>query len=192
MKEWVSIVWTIRNWDITTCSLLDFLDAGLHSPKVRWVWKSLLWMLLLYCCCHFVWRNLLIVGFRSVCGILDLSRFRSMADLATVTIYHHFRHVFYTKACVPTDLLWISSCWLPTLSLPCDGVHGRTLLMSSFLFLQQCLVRLILMVFEMGVRWPYSCYLAGFCLQELLDIAHKILVQFHSIKYILFVNIFCW
>ena len=63
--------------------------------------------------------------------------------------------------------------------------------MSSFLFLQQCLVRLILMVFEMGVWWPYSCYLAGLCLQELLDIAHKILVQFHSIKYILFVNIFC-
>ena len=57
MKEWVSLVWPIRNRDITTCSLLDFLDAGLHSPKVGWIWKSLLWMLLLHCCCHFVWSN---------------------------------------------------------------------------------------------------------------------------------------
>ena len=40
MKEWVSLVWPIRNRDITTCSLLDFLDAGLHSPKVGWISKS--------------------------------------------------------------------------------------------------------------------------------------------------------
>ena len=82
MKEWVSLVWPIRNRDITTCSLLDFLDAGLHSSKVCWILKSLLWMLLLHCCCHFVWRNLLIVGFRSVYGILDLSGVRSKANLA--------------------------------------------------------------------------------------------------------------
>ena len=82
MKEWVSLVWPIRNRDITTYSLLDFLDAGLHSPKVGWIWKSLLWMLLLHCCCHFWRKNLLIVGFRSVYGILDLSGFRSKADLA--------------------------------------------------------------------------------------------------------------
>ena len=69
-------------WDITTCSLLDFLDTGFHSPKMGWIWKSLLWMLLLHCCCHFVWRNLLIVGFRSVYGILDLSTVRSKVDLA--------------------------------------------------------------------------------------------------------------
>ena len=62
MKEWVSFVWPIRHRDITTCSLLDFLDAGLHSPKVGWIWKSLLWMLLFHCCCHCVWRDLLIVG----------------------------------------------------------------------------------------------------------------------------------
>ena len=82
MKEWVSLVWPIRNRDITTCSLLDFLDAGLHSPKVDWIWKSLLWIILFHYCCHFVWMNLLIVGFRSVYGILDLSGVRSKADLA--------------------------------------------------------------------------------------------------------------
>ena len=84
MKEWVSLVWPIRNRDITTV-ILDFLDAGLHSPKVGWIWKSLLWMLLLHCCCHFVWKNLLIVGFRSVYGILDLSGVRSKADLAAMS-----------------------------------------------------------------------------------------------------------
>ena len=81
MKEWVSLVWPMRNRDITTCPLLDFLDAGLHSPKVGWIWKSLLWMVLLHCCCHFVWRNVLIVGFRSVYGILHLSGGRSKVDL---------------------------------------------------------------------------------------------------------------
>ena len=82
MKERVSLVWPIRNRDITTCSLLDFLDAGLHSPKVGWIWKGLLWMLWLHCCCYFGWRNLLVVGFRSVYGILDLSGVRSKTDLA--------------------------------------------------------------------------------------------------------------
>ena len=82
MKEWVSLVWPIRNRDITNCSLLDFLDASVQSPKVDWIWKSLLWMLLLHYCCHFVWRNLLIVGFRSVYGMLDLSGVRSKADLS--------------------------------------------------------------------------------------------------------------
>ena len=69
MEEWVSLVWPIRNRDN-------------HSAKVGWTWKSLLWMLLLHYCCHFVWRNLSIVGFMSVYGILDLSGVRFKADLA--------------------------------------------------------------------------------------------------------------
>ena len=77
----VSRVWPIHNRDIT-CFLLDFLKAGLHSPKVGWIWKSLLWMLSFHHFYHFVWRNLLIWGFRSVYGIQNLSRFRSKADLA--------------------------------------------------------------------------------------------------------------
>ena len=42
--------------------------------------------------------------------------------------------------------------------------------MSSSLLLQQCpacLVRLILIVFLMGSRWPYSCCFVGCCLQDL-------------------------
>ena len=82
MKEWVSLVWPMRNRDITTCSLLDFLKAGLHSPKVGWIWKSLLWMFMSYRCCHFLWRNLLIVGFKSVYGMEKTLGLRSKADLA--------------------------------------------------------------------------------------------------------------
>ena len=63
MKEWISLVWPMRNRDKTTCSLLNFLKAGLHSPKVGWIWKSLLWMFMSHRCCHFLWRNLLIVCF---------------------------------------------------------------------------------------------------------------------------------
>ena len=60
MKEWVSLVWPMRNRHIMTFSLFYFLKAGLHSPKEGWIWKSLLWILLFHSCCNFVWRNLLI------------------------------------------------------------------------------------------------------------------------------------
>ena len=80
MKEWIRLVWPIIN--ITTCSLLDFLKAGLHSPKVGWISKSLLWMFMSYRCCHFVRRNLLIVGFKSVDGMEVILGLRSKADLA--------------------------------------------------------------------------------------------------------------
>ena len=62
---------------------------------------------------------------------------------------------------------------------PCEGVHKSTLLMSSSLLLQQCpayLVHLILIVFVIGGRWPYSCCFVGCCLQDLFNIARSILV----------------
>ena len=52
--------------------------------------------------------------------------------------------------------------------------------MSSSLLLQQCpacLVRLILIVFRMGGRWPYSYFFVGCCLQDLFNIV-KIIVTF--------------
>ena len=60
---------------IMTCSLFDFLKAGLHFPKVGWIWKTLLWVLSFQHC-------LLILGFSSVCGILKLSGVRSKANWA--------------------------------------------------------------------------------------------------------------
>ena len=38
------------------------------------------------------------------------------------------------------------------------------------------LVRLTLIVFVMGGKWPYSCCFVGCCLQDLFNIAHSILV----------------
>ena len=174
MKEWVSLVWPIRNRDIKTCSLLDFLDASLHSPMMGWIWKSLLWMLLLHCCCHFVWKNLLIVGFRSVYGILDLSGVRSKADLAAesiiIIIKSYWQHGFpwlslsirlyhlLLSAGLLNYILCLQWCkqilvGRPILEHPWVGVHRRMSLMSSSLVLLQCPsghFRFASMTFEMG------------------------------------------
>ena len=62
------------------------------------------------------------------------------------------------------------NCWMyvragrPTFARPYVGVHRSTSLMSSSLLLQQCpacLVRLIMIVFVMGGRWPYSWCFVG-------------------------------
>ena len=47
--------------------------------------------------------------------------------------------------------------------------------MSSSLLLQQCLVRLILIIFMMGGRLPYICCFVECCLQELFNIGRSIL-----------------
>ena len=66
---------------------------------------------------------------------------------------------------------------------PCEGVHRSISLRSSSLLLQQCpacLVRLILIVFMMGGKWPYSCCFVGCCLQDLFNVARSILVLLPS------------
>ena len=71
----------------------------------------------------------------------------------------------------------------PAFARPCEGVHKNTSLMSSLLLLQQCptyLVLLILIVFVMVGRWPYSCCFVGFCLQDLFNFSHSILVYMPS------------
>ena len=60
-----------------------------------------------------------------------------------------------------------------------EGVHRSTTLMSLSLHLQQCpacLVRLILIVFVMGGRWPYSSCFVGCYPLDLFNIARSILV----------------
>ena len=66
---------------------------------------------------------------------------------------------------------------------PCKGVHRGISLMSSSLILllcPACLVRLTLIVFVMGVRWPHNCCFVGCCLQNLFNIARSILVELPS------------
>ena len=114
MKEWESFVWPMCNWDIMTCSLLDFLKVGLHSPKVGWIWKSLLWLLLFLHCCYYAWRNLLILDFKSVNEILNLSGVRSKGDLATksplIPMWFGIQHIrislqFYIKSSLLNNLM---------------------------------------------------------------------------------------
>ena len=55
--------------------------------------------------------------------------------------------------------------------------------MSSSLLLQQgtaCLVHLIWMVLEMGIKYPYSSSFVGCCFYDLFRIAHSILAQLPS------------
>ena len=68
----------------------------------------------------------------------------------------------------------------PAFVRPYVGVHRSTSLMSSSLLLQQChacLVRLTLIVFVMGGRWPYSWCFVGCCRQDLFNIARNILID---------------
>ena len=67
----------------------------------------------------------------------------------------------------------------PTFACPCEGVYWSASLMSSSLLFQQCLaclVYLLLIVFVMGGRRPYSCCFVGCYRQELFNIARSILV----------------
>ena len=67
----------------------------------------------------------------------------------------------------------------PAFAYPREGVHRSTSLMNSSLLLQQspaCLVLLILIVFVIGSKWPYSCCFVGCSLQDLFYIAGNILV----------------
>ena len=65
-------------------------------------------------------------------------------------------------------------------------VYWSSLLPWSSLLLQQCsscLVYLTRIVFVMGCRWPWSCFLFGFCLQDLFNTTGSILVQLLSSLY---------
>ena len=67
----------------------------------------------------------------------------------------------------------------PALARLYVGVHRSTSLMNSSLLLQQCpacLVRLTLVVFVTGGRWPCSWCFVGCCCQYLFNIARNIFV----------------
>ena len=64
----------------------------------------------------------------------------------------------------------------PTLVCPCVGVHSRTLLMSSSLFLQPCSARVGFFFFEICGKCTYNCCFVGCCLQDLFKTAQSILV----------------
>ena len=66
----------------------------------------------------------------------------------------------------------------PAFARHCKGVHRRIDLWAHPYFSQcpACLVRLTLIVFVTGGRWPYSCCFVGCCLQDLFNITCSILV----------------
>ena len=67
----------------------------------------------------------------------------------------------------------------PAFVRQCKGVHKSMSLMSSSPLLQQCpqfQVCQTWIVFVMGGKWPYSWCFVGWCLQDLFNIACRILV----------------
>ena len=96
---------------------------------------------------------------------------RLLSNHTHTHIYNHFSR----SAWISLTLFHHPSLFLPAIR--------STSLMSSSLLLQQCpacLVGLILIVFVMGGRWPYSCCFVGCCLQDLVNIARSILVYLLS------------
>ena len=104
----------------------------------------------------------------------------------SLTLSHHFSLSFIASG-RSSGLHPVSShsCFMyvragrPAFAWPYAGVHWSTSLMSSSLLLQQCpacLVRLALIVFEMGGRWPYRWCLVGCCFQDLLNIVHSCVI----------------
>ena len=78
-------------------------------------------------------------------------------------IIHCFQQVLRATSRIGTELLYVRAGRL-SFAHPCEGVHKSTSFMSSSLLLQQypaCLVRLILIVFVMCCKWPYSCCFVG-------------------------------
>ena len=55
------------------------------SQKKGLTWNSLLLVFLFQRCCHFLWKKVFILGFRSVYGMLYLSGIKSEADFAAAS-----------------------------------------------------------------------------------------------------------
>ena len=110
IKECVSLLWPIRNRVIVTCSFRDFRKAGRHSPKKGLTWNSLLLEFLFLRCCHFLWRKLFILGFRSVYGMLYLSGVKSKADFATASaLWFPLTSWRSREEFISEDLQWTST-----------------------------------------------------------------------------------
>ena len=94
LKEWalydqcaIGLLWLV----------LILIFRGFISILPKWAGsESLLWMLIFQRCCHFALRSLLILGFRSVYGILKLLGVRSKADFATASALSF-----------PLNLMWL-------------------------------------------------------------------------------------
>ena len=132
-----------------------------------------------------LWRPKLIWTRKSIYIYIYIYHVVPLARIS-LTLSRHFSLLFNASGrCSGQHPVSSRSCCMyvragrPAFAQPYVGVHRSISLMSSSLLLQQCptcLVRLTWIVFVMGTRWPYSCYLVGCCRQDLFNIALNILV----------------
>ena len=94
-------------------------------------------------------------------------------------IVHCFWQAFRTTSRIYTELLYVGLSWLSCLCSVMQRGPQEYITYELILLLQQCptcLVYLILMVFMIGDKWPYSYCFEECCLQDLFSIARSILV----------------
>ena len=96
-------------------------------------------------------------------------------------IVHCFQQVLSTTSRIGTELLYVCLSWLSCLYTsmwrgPQEFIPYE-LVPTSPAMSPACL---ILIVFMMGGKWPYSCCFVGCCLQELFNIARSIFVSLPS------------
>ena len=72
MKEWISWVCPMRSRVRVVSSFLVLLGSNFLSFKICYIWKSLLWGFSSHNCYHFLVTICLILGLRSVYGVLML------------------------------------------------------------------------------------------------------------------------
>ena len=91
-------------------------------------------------------------------------------------IVHCFWQFLRATSSIGTELLYVCSSWSSCLCLSMWRGPQEYITYELVPTSPACLVRLILIVFMMDGRWPYSSCFVGCCLQDLFNIAHSILV----------------
>ena len=98
-------------------------------------------------------------------------------------IVYCFRLILRATSRIGTELLYVGSSWTPCLySFMWRGSleYITFELVPTSPAVSPCLVCLILIVFVISGRWPYSCCFMGCCPRESFSIARSILVYFPS------------
>ena len=91
-----------------------------------------------------------------------------------VSIIHCSRLVFKAISCIGTDLLYIGSSWSSCFcSYMWRGPHEYVT--YELVFTSPAMSRMSWIVFVMGVTWSYSCSFVACWLQDLFNMAGRIL-----------------
>ena len=95
-------------------------------------------------------------------------------------IIHCPREVFCAASSILAQLVNVGPWWATYISMSMCCLRQENVTYELVLASPACLVRLTLIVCEIGGRWPYSCILVECCFHDLFKTARCILVQLPS------------